>query len=277
MRRFVRASVLIVPWTLVLLASAGCTQSPMVLQGQVQKMQEEQLALARQNEQLQARTNTLDRDNQELGTLLAQSRQRSKVLEDEIAAVRGQLVDVTNQLAKAREDRDASESRAKAMTASMQRHGGVTISPNSSVQRQLPSINLPGIESRRDGDVIRIVLPVDRLFEPGTARLRSGADRLIDMVASEVARVYPGQWIGVEGHTDNTPVPAGPYRNHHQLSVAWAVAVHETIIAQGRLPANQLVVTGHGANHPVYSNAAADGQQKNRRVEVVVFPERLGQ
>ena len=34
--------------------------------------------MTRQNEQLQGRTNTLDRDNQELGTMLAQSRQRPR-------------------------------------------------------------------------------------------------------------------------------------------------------------------------------------------------------
>jgi flagellar motor protein MotB len=279
MRRFLRAPKLLAPLgllTLALLVPAGCSQNPMVLQGQVQKSQQEQLALTRQNEQLQGRTNTLDRDNQELGTMLAQSRQRAKVLEDEMAAVRDQLTDVTTQLAKARDERDASDNRAKAMTASMQRHGGVTISPNSSVQQTLPSIDLPGIETRRDGDVIRIVLPADRLFDPGTARLRVGADKLITQVGGELARVYPGQRIGVEGHMDNAPVSVAPYRNHHEVSVAWAVAVYNVLTTQSRLPSTALFVTGHGANHPVYSNGPADGQQRNRRVELVVYPERVG-
>lgn len=276
MRRLVHAPKILALAALSTLVMTGCSQSPMVLQGQVQKMQQDQLALTRTNEQLQGRSNTLDRDNQELGTMLAQSRQRAKVLEDQLAAVQGQLTDVSSQLGKAREERDASDTRAKAMTASMQRHGGVTISPNSSVQRALPAINLPGLDVRRDGDVMRIVLPADRLFDPGTARLRSGSDKLIAYVAGEVTRVYPGHRVGVEGHTDNDPVPAGPYRNQHELSLAWADAVFNTLVAQSQLQANQLLVTGHGANHPVYSNGGPDGKQRNRRVELVVFPERIG-
>ena len=80
----------------------------------------------------------------------------------------------------------------------------------------------------------------------------------------------------MEGHTDNAPVSAGPYRNHHEVSVAWAVAVQNVLTAQGRLPATALFVTGHGANHPLYSNGPADGKQRNRRVELVVYPERIG-
>jgi flagellar motor protein MotB len=278
MRRILRAPERVAPpglAALLLCALVGCSQNPMVLQGQVQKIQQEQLALSRQNEQLQGRSNTLDRDNQELGTMLAQSRQRAKVLEDELAAVRDQLTDVTTQLAKAREERDTSENHAKAMTASMQRHGGVTITPNSSVQQTLPAIELSGVETRRDGDVVRIVLPADRLFDPGTARLRQGADKLVTYVGGELARVYPGQRIGIEGHTDNTPVSVAGYRNHHEVSVAWAVAVQNALIAQGQIPSGAMFVTGHGANHPVYSNGQPDGQQRNRRVELVVYPERI--
>ncbi|MBN1591501.1 MAG: hypothetical protein JW888_18450, partial [Pirellulales bacterium] len=141
----------------------GCGQSSMVLQGQVQKMQQQQLALTRQNEQLQNRANALDRDNQELDTLLAQSRQTAKILEDETLAIRQQLADVTTQLAKAREEKESTEKQVKTMTASMQRQGRVSISPNSSVRGNLPNIELPGIDVRRDGEVIRIALPANRL------------------------------------------------------------------------------------------------------------------
>ncbi len=40
-------------------------------------------------------------------------------------------------------------------------------------------------------------------------------------------------------------------------------------------PAKQLFVIGHGANHPVVSNATKSGQARNRRIELVVYPERM--
>ena len=43
--------------------------------------------------------------------------------------------------------------------ASMRRRSGAKITANNSLQRTLPAINLPGIEVRNDGDVVRIELP----------------------------------------------------------------------------------------------------------------------
>jgi flagellar motor protein MotB len=257
------------------LGLAGCGQSSMVLKGQVDKLQQQQVALTRQNEQLQNRATSLDRDNQELDRLLAQSTQREKILDEQIVAVRGQLSDAATQLAKAREASLNSEKQVKAMTASMERQGRVTINPNSSVRNTLPTINLPGVDVRRDGEVIRIALPAERLFDPGAAQLRSDATTFLSQVAAEVQRTYPQQMIGVEGHTDSNPPTLAGYRNVHELSVAWAVAVYNHLGTQTRLQPKQLVVTGHGANCPAYSNDSAGGAQRNRRVELVIYPDRV--
>jgi len=278
MRRLVRTPILLsLGWLApILLGLAGCSQNPMVLQGQVQKMQQQQLAMTRQNEQLQSRANALDRDNQELETLLAQERQKSKVIEDQAAAVRQQLSDATAQLTALREAKENTDKQVKAMTASMQRQGRVSISPNSSVQSPLADIELPGLDVRRDGNVIRITLPADRLFHPGTAQLRPDATTFLTQIAAEVQRIYPRQMIGVEGHTDSNPTSLAGYRNGHELSVAWAVAVYNHLTTQTRLQPGQLVVTGHGSNFPRYSNAAAGGAAGNRRVELVVYSDRVG-
>jgi flagellar motor protein MotB len=261
---------------LVLSGAIGCAQSPAVLQGQLQQFRQDQLAVSRQNEQLQSRASSLDRDNQELGTQLAQSRQQIEVLDDQLSALREQLGSVTLQLARSREEKVAGEKKIKAMTASMQRRGGVTITPNSSYGQVLPAIDVPGVPVRRDGDVIRIELPCNRLFEPGTARFRAGAIGLITTVGGELVRAYPHQRIGIEGHTDSDPVRSPQWQNNHQLSVGRAIAVYEVLTTQARVAPGQLHVSGHGANHPVYSNGPLGGKQRNRRVELVVYPEKVG-
>jgi hypothetical protein len=38
----------------------------------------------------------------------------------------------------------------------------------------------------------------------------------------------------------------------------------------------QLFLVAHGANHPVVSNATAAGRIRNRRMEFVIYPERIG-
>jgi chemotaxis protein MotB len=258
----------------MLMALAGCADNPMVLKGRLSQSEQQQTALSRQNQQLQDRANALDRDNQESSSLLAQARQQSKVSEDQLAALRDQLRGVTAQLAQVRGEKENSDKRVQAMNASLQRQGGVTINPNNSFLQTLPAINIAGVFVRRDGDVIRIELPGTTLFESGSARLRPGALNLISDAAAEVVRTYPDQIVGVEGHTDNDPVAGNQWKNNHELSIARAMAVYDVLVNRTRLQGDQLFVVGHGSNHPIVSNATMEGKQRNRRVELVVYPER---
>ena len=44
---------------------------------------------------------------------------------------------------------------------------------------------------------------------------------------------------------------------------------------RGLFRADQLFVGGFGSNHPVVSNATPAGKDRNRRVELVVYPEQV--
>lgn len=249
----------------------------MMLQQQVASLQQQQQVLAQQARDLQSRAATLDQDNQELETLLAQSQQQSRIYEDQARALREQLSSTTAQLADSRQQVKASEEKSKTWEASLRRRGGAQIRANNSLSSALPAISIAGVEARQDGDVVRVELPGNRLFTPGSARLLPDASRMIDDVADAISRQYPGQLIGVEGHTDNDPVLSGQWANNHQLSTARAMAVYDQLTLRGRFRPEQLFVVGHGANQPVVSNATPAGKERNRRVELVIYPEQAGQ
>ena len=262
---------------MALIALAGCADNPMVLQGRVAQYQQQQSALQKQNELYQSRIDTLDRDNQHKEALLAQSQQQTKLLEDRLAAVTEQLRGTSTQLAQAQGDKQEIDSKAKALTASLRRQAGVSITPNNSILQTLPAIRYPDVHVRRDGDVIRIELPGNQLFDPGSARVRPAAMNMIADVAVEIRRTYPDQLLGIEGHTDGDAVTGGQYRTNHELSAARALAVYDVLVNSQRYRPEQLFVVGHGPNHPVVSNGTPEGKQRNRRVELVIYPERLGQ
>jgi flagellar motor protein MotB len=159
----------------------------------------------------------------------------------------------------------------------LRRQAGVSITPNNSFLQTLPVIRYPDVHVRRDGDVIRIELPGNQLFDPGSARLRPTAMNMIADVAIEIRRTYPDQLLGIEGHTDSDPVTGGQYRTNHELSAARSLAVYEALVNSQRYRPEQLFVVGHGGNHPVVSNGTLEGKQRNRRVELVIYPDRLGQ
>jgi flagellar motor protein MotB len=236
-------------------------------------MQQQQLALQQRNNELQSRASALDRDNQELGTLLAQTRQQNSLTEDQLAAMRDQLATVTAQLAQVREEKHLSDKQTEALVASAKRRSGAQITANNSLQRGLQTIAIPGVEVRADGDVIRVELPAGRLFQPGTAAMQPVAGTLVDTVTMELVRAYPQQTIGVEGHTDSDFIRTPQGFDNQQLSVAQATAVYQYIVSRGQIPATRLFIVGHGSNHPVASNATAAGKARNARVELVVYPE----
>jgi len=247
----------------------------MVLQSQIDKFEQQQVALTRQQQQLQERASALDQNNQEVQSLLAQSRQEAGLLRQQLDATREQLRGVTNQLAEVRQEKQSASNQVKALQASLRKRGSVIITPNSSLPENPPRIDVPGVQTRRDGDVIRIELAGNQLFQSGSARLRPGAEETIAQVAEQVARHFPRQIIGVEGHTDSDPVVGTQWRNNHQLSVARAMTVHQVLVTRGGLNSKQLFIVGHGANHPILSNATETGKQRNRRVELVVYPEQV--
>ena len=265
------------PWWIgLLIVLTGCAENAMVLKGRLSQAEQEKLALTRQNQQLQDRATALDRDNQDLTTALAQARQQTKVSDDQLEALRTQLRSVTGQLAQLRADKEGADKRVQTMTASMQRNGGVTIGANNSFLQTLPATNIPGVFVRNDGNVIRIEMPTNLLFEPGSARLRSGAANLICDVAAEIVRTYPDQIIGIEGHTDNDPAGGNQWQGNHELTVARAETVYDILVNRSHLDRKQLFTVGKGSINPIMSNATAEGKQRNQRIELVICPERKG-
>jgi flagellar motor protein MotB len=264
--------------TLILFAAVGCSQMPGAPGSQqtaaVTLSPEQQQAIAMQTQQYQQRAAALDRDNQELQSLLAQSKQQAQLMEEQVRATQVQLRDTANQLAAIQADNDQMKSRTTAMAASIRTQTQAEIRSNNSLLRNLTITNLPGVQVRQDGDVIRVEIPADQLFNPGTAQLKIGADELIRSVGADLLRNYPQQMIGIEGHTDNGSAATQVATAQH-LSVAQATTVYDALVRAAGMSANQLFVVGHGANHPVVSNATDAGRARNRRIELVIYPETM--
>ncbi len=240
-------------------------------------LQQQMQTLAQQSQEYQSRARTLDQDNQELETLLAQSRQQIQLLNDEVTATRQQLRTTTDQLLALRENNSQLQSQTSALLASVEKRAGAEIRANNSLLKNLTITNIPGATVRQDGDVVRVELAGDGLFVEGSPYLKSGAEQLIQNVAADLRRTFPNQFIGIEGHTDDQPTHSQQFPSNHHLSAAQALTVYNTLIQRGALPAKQLFVIGHGANHPVVSNATQSGRARNRRIELVVYPERMAQ
>ncbi len=276
----VRPTTCAIAFGLATLLLGGCNQYPVSPYGQAQAAPvtlspQQQTALAQQTQQYQQRAATLDHDNQDLQSMLAQTRQQTQVLEQQVQATQMQLKDTTDRLVAMQTDNDQLRGRTSAMAASVQLHNSAEIRANNTLLRSLTVTNMPGINVRQDGDVIRIELPGDQLFNYGTAQLKPGAEGLLKTVAADLTQNYPQQLIGIEGHTDGSPMTSPQYPTDQHLAVAQSMAVYDALTRQGGMPTRQLFVVAHGGSHPVVSNGTEAGRARNRRVEVVIYPETM--
>lgn len=263
----------------VLVGVAGCGRVVFQPAGQTATAPlppQEQQVLAQQAQEWQRRAAQLDKDNQDLETRLAQSLQQLNLLKEEVVATRDQLRSTTQQLKASLAENDSLQKRTNALAASVQRRTGAEIRPNNSLLRDLAVQHLPGVHVRQDVDLIRIELPSDQLFQTGTTTLRPGGAELVRAAVADVARHYPGHIVGIEGHTDGGSLAPSQAGGQIPLTVSQAAVVYDLIARERRIAQEQLFVVGHGSNHPVVSNATEAGRTRNRRIELVVYPEMVG-
>jgi flagellar motor protein MotB len=222
-----------------------------------------------------------DVDGRQLEAALSRSRQETQLMQDEIGALREQLASTSTQLAQARAAGLAAAGgtttgRPVADASLAPPAAGGPVSP-ATMQSAMTQLSLPGVDPRFDGSVVRLDIPADRLFEEGTASLLPGGIAMLTQVAAELERVFPGHFVGIEGHIDSEPLQNASWRTPHQLTAARAAAVFDFLTTRTKVHEGQLFLVAHGANHPLVSNATAAGRSRNRRVELVVYPERAAE
>jgi outer membrane protein OmpA-like peptidoglycan-associated protein len=100
-------------------------------------------------------------------------------------------------------------------------------------------------------------------------------DRLSGAIGGSVMRVanivaaHPGLRVEVEGHTDSAATRA------ESVSYLRAMEVRDALARAG-LRADVISVRGLGKTRPLASNATAAGREQNRRVEIVISGEPIG-
>jgi outer membrane protein OmpA-like peptidoglycan-associated protein len=116
-----------------------------------------------------------------------------------------------------------------------------------------------------------IVNMSDVLFDTGKYSLRPGAREKLAKI-SGIVLGHPGLRLEVEGHTDNV----GSDDYNQKLSENRGAAVRDYLTKAG-IPETSVTSKGLGKTEPVVSNDTAAGRQQNRRVEMVVSGEIIGE
>jgi len=162
---------------------------------------------------------------------------------------------------------DADQSRAASLKAqqSLEQADAEKMEMRKRLSQQLNSI-LQTRESARG----LIVSMSDVLFDSGKYSLKPGAREKLAKVAG-ILLSYPGLNIEVGGYTDNV----GGDAMNQTLSENRAGSVRDYLVQQG-VSTNAVSSRGYGNSLPVASNDNSAGRQQNRRVELLVSGEAIG-
>ena len=162
---------------------------------------------------------------------------------------------------------DADQSRLAAQQAQL---NSQQAEADKAAMRIRLSEQLNKILQTRDSARGLIVSMSDVLFDTGKYSLKPGAREKLAKVAG-ILLAYPGLNIEVGGYTDNV----GGDAMNQTLSENRAGSVRDYLVQQG-VAANSVSAKGFGNTLAVASNDNASGRQQNRRVELLVSGEAIG-
>ena len=123
-----------------------------------------------------------------------------------------------------------------------------------------------GVQIQREGDTIRLIMSGDISFASNQVVISPQFQPLLNSVAIVLTK-FPDNYVFIAGYTDNV----GSASYNLKISNQRAAAVRNYLQAQG-IDSVRLVNVGYGEGDPIASNATAEGQAQNRRVEISLMP-----
>jgi outer membrane protein OmpA-like peptidoglycan-associated protein len=228
---------------------------------EVQRRQEAEQA----RQQAEAAKAEALRMKQEAEKAAAEAARQKAEAERASAAALAQQQSAEAAAAQAARDRSAAQAETeKARQAAAQAE-----SEKAQLRAQLLN-QLNSILQTRDSARGLIVNMSDVLFDTGSYTLKPGAREKLAKI-SGIVLAHPGLTLQIEGHTDSV----GGDDFNQQLSERRADSVRDFLAEQG-VPGSNITARGFGKMQPVASNDTPEGRQRNRRVELVVNGDAIG-
>jgi chemotaxis protein MotB len=203
------------------------------------------------------------------------AKQQAETAKKELAELQQQITDLKNAVGMAQSQAITDEQKAqleegKRAVQDAQERGRLLEDLKAKFKRMIDAGHLK-VTTRHGRAVLQ--LHNDVLFDRGDADVKPAGKQAIVEVAATL-RGVGGRRFQVAGHTDSeplTPATKKRYPSNWELSAARAIAVVKLLVESGVAP-GEMSAAGYGPYDPIASNASADGQAKNRRIEITLVP-----
>lgn len=132
------------------------------------------------------------------------------------------------------------------------------------------------IQIRKEDDDLLIEIKDKLLFSSGSAIPHPMGRQIISLMAKTIANVPEPYKVGIEGHTDDSPIHTATIDDNWDLASKRGQAVMHAMNLQGPL-LKRTVLMSYGEMKPLVPNRTTQGipipenQGKNRRVTIRIF------
>jgi outer membrane protein OmpA-like peptidoglycan-associated protein len=257
---------------------------------EVERLENERQAAANAQAQTQAEADNATRQKERAESDQARAERATSQAESDTARAQAAKAQAESDTARAQADAARAQSDADRAKSDMANSQAASASALSAAQADAERSRLAAQQADADKAAMRvrlseqlnkilqtrdsarglIVSMSDVLFDTGKYSLKPGAREKLAKVAG-ILLAYPGLNIEVGGYTDNV----GGDQMNQTLSEHRAGSVRDYLVQQG-VAMNSVIARGFGNTLAVASNDSAAGRQQNRRVELLVSGEAIG-
>ncbi len=120
-----------------------------------------------------------------------------------------------------------------------------------------------------------ITVSAEKLFVSGSDALSEEGKAFLDQVFDICKTDFPTNYMYIEGHTDNQSLAVFEWKSDWDFSFARALRVVKYFTEAKHMDPLRLSASGFGQYRPRASNDTKEGRRLNRRIEIVISPQRL--
>lgn len=132
--------------------------------------------------------------------------------------------------------------------------------------QKLKQYGVSQVEFLRGSEVIKITIPMEKLFYQNSTKLLPKSELLMRPIA-RYGETYGMYHILIVAHSDNS----GSIEYNLNLTISRAEALYDNLKELG-INTNEIVTYGMGGESPIADNFTMENRQKNRRVEIYLIP-----
>lgn len=131
-----------------------------------------------------------------------------------------------------------------------------------------------GTEVKTFPDRIQFAITAEKLFNPGSVRLRPESRQILEGIAAVLKSIDAN--VMIEAHTDDIQTDSPNYATNWELSALRASTVVRYFTEGHFMDPSKVTAMAAAEFRPIASNDTPEGRAKNRRIDVYVIPEKEG-